>query len=163
MSSLCISRTAWPAFTDAKCARMDMIFILPCRNFSADSCRRKLPLKFTQTKSSFLNTRMLEKNYLSSFAWPVKCTVLKLQDVVRRVSSAGTRYMGRKQTAYKTPHKESKAHQVTNKSSSTRRSTDLGKTIDKYACEASWTALRMRGIWPRCCMSRRVQESVTEH
>jgi len=94
MSSLCIWRKASPTFTDAKYTHMDKISIFPCRNFSTDSCRRKLPLKFTQTKSSFLNTRMLEKNSFSCFAWPVKCTVLKLQDVVSRVSSAVTRYTG---------------------------------------------------------------------
>jgi hypothetical protein len=99
------------------------------------------------------------KNDVSCFAWPVNCTVLKLQDVVRRFSSTGTRYLLRKQAANETPHKESKAQHVTNKS--TWRSTDLEKIKDKYACEDSWRALPKPVIWPRCCLSRSVQETVT--
>ena len=160
MSCLCISRTAWPnslilnahiwtwfPFCDVEILRWFLQ-------------KEKIAFEVYTDKELISKYKDFGKIYISCFAWPVNCTVLKLQDVVRRCSSTGTRYLRRKQAANKTPHKESKSHHVTNKS--TWRSRDLGKTIDKYECEGSWTALRMRGIWPRCCLSRRVQESVTE-
>jgi len=159
MSCLCISRKAWLTFTDAKCAHDFRSSMSKLSRWFLQ--KEKIAFQVYTEKESICKYKDAEKlNYFSCFAWPVKFTVPKLPYVVRSFSSTGTRYMGRKQAVNKTPHKESKAHHVTN--TSTWRSTDLGKTIDKYACEGSWTALRMRGIWPRCCMSRRVQESVTE-